>query len=137
MTTCSDCNGGCGDNVMVGAVQCSGFLLFQLPYTPNCESAFCTATASAPRPPRSAPPATTARATAPPPPPLGKCFAALQSFCAAARSNPVNCGICADKRMQALQRAGWDLKLIGAWCAASPPALPPPSSSLFPGSKLL
>ena len=42
MIVCFDFNSGCGNNVPVGLVQCDGFLLFRLPYTPDCFSAYCT-----------------------------------------------------------------------------------------------
>lgn len=42
MVVCFDYDGGCGNNVLVGVVRCDGFLLFRLPHTPDCFSAYCT-----------------------------------------------------------------------------------------------
>ena len=42
MLVCFDFNGGCGNNVPVGVVACDGFLLFRLPYAPDCYSEYCT-----------------------------------------------------------------------------------------------
>ena len=42
MIVCFDFNSGCGNNVPAGVVRCDGFLLFRLPYTPDCFSAYCT-----------------------------------------------------------------------------------------------
>jgi len=48
MTTCfgGDSEQTCGDYVAVGVISCEGFLLWRLPYAADCESGYCTVTAS-------------------------------------------------------------------------------------------
>eukprot|EP01046_Picozoa_sp_COSAG06_P002765 COSAG06_NODE_101_length_24097_cov_15.305150_4_plen_1590_part_00 len=43
MTACYQNNEPCSHHVSVGVVRCDGFLLWQLPYAPDCDSAYCTA----------------------------------------------------------------------------------------------